>query len=198
MSTPGEALLDSGERFRGEIESTLREVGIGEGHHVLDCCCGSGTYAIPAGVLVGKEGLVYAVDEDDAKLRQLRGRAESLGLRNIRVIRRNVELEIPLPDRAVDFVLLYDIFWYFRPAEKKTRDLLKEVARVAGTNAAVSVYPTHIDQNGLRLFSEAMQENGFDLLSERSRRLVHERSLVTGTLLTYGKAGKHRKSSLTG
>jgi ubiquinone/menaquinone biosynthesis C-methylase UbiE len=179
--------LDSAERFRRDVEKTLRVVGIGEGHHVLDCCCGSGTYAIAAATLVGSEGLVYAIDEDDTRLRQLNREVELRGLRNISVIKQNVELEIPLPDGAVDFVLLYDIFWYFRPADKKTEGLLKEVRRVSKTNAVVSVYPAHVDQNGLEHFKKRMQGNGFDLLSECSRRLVHERSLVMGLLLNYRK-----------
>ena len=49
----------------------------------------------------------------------------------------------------------------------------------------------HVDPSGLRQFKHAMQGNGFDLLSEVSSRLVHERSLVTGTLLNYRKAENH-------
>lgn len=179
--------------FATDIESTLREVGIGDGDHVLDCCCGSGTYTIAAATLVGSAGVVYAIDEDDTELRQLNREAESRGLRNISVIKQNVELEIPLHDSAVDFVLLYDIFWYFRPVEKKTEYLLREVRRVAKKNAVVSVYPTHVDQNALDNFKDEMQKNGFELLNECSRWLVHEKSLVTGTLLNYRKAKNHRK-----
>jgi ubiquinone/menaquinone biosynthesis C-methylase UbiE len=182
-----EERLDSAERFRRDVENTLRRVGIGEGHHVLDCCCGSGTYATAAATLVGSTGLVYAIDQDDARLRELSREAESRGLRNISAIKQNIELGIPLPDGSVDFVLLYDIFWYFRPGEKKTENLLKEVRRVAKTNAVVSVYPTHADQSSLEHFKNRMQANGFDLLGECSNRLVHERSLVTGALLNYRK-----------
>lgn len=187
MSASREKQLDSAERYRKDIKSTLREVGIGAGHHVLDCCCGFGTYTIPAAELVGNEGLVYAVDEDGARLQQLRREAESRGLRNVNVIRRNVERELPVTDGAVDFVLLYDILWYFRPAQMKTAYLLEEVRRVAKTSAVVSVYPTHVDQDGLERFKLEMRESGFDLLGERSSRLVHDGSLVTGTLLNYRK-----------
>lgn len=192
MSAPREDELDNPARFRKVIENALRKAGIAEGHDVLDCCCGSGNYTVPAAMLVGDQGVVYAVDENETRLQQLSREAESRGLRNVRVITSNVEHGIPLPDDAVDFVLLYDIFWYFRPAEKKTGDLLAEVRRVAKANSVVSVYPTHVGKGGLERFIEQIQEAGFGLLNEFSSRLVHDGSVVTGTLLNYGLVTKGR------
>jgi 2-hydroxychromene-2-carboxylate isomerase len=103
-----------------------------------------------------------------------------------------LERDIPLPDDTVDFVLLYDIFWYFRPSEKKTEYLMKEVRRVARGTGVVSVYPTHIDQNSLRHFKSMMEETGFVLVNERSRRLVHEKTLVEGILQNYKKVENPR------
>ena len=182
----------SQERWRRHTEDVLRKIGIAEGHYVLDCCCGSGTYAVVAARLVGQAGLVYAIDDDDKKLDKLRQEAASRRLGNIRIIKENVELDVPVQDAAVDFVLLYDIFWYFRPAEKKMENLLKEVRRVTRANAVISVYPTHVDLKSLASFKNEMRNNGFVLLSEFSTQLVHERNLVAGTLLNYRKMG-HRQ-----
>jgi metal-dependent hydrolase (beta-lactamase superfamily II) len=45
----------------------------------LDCCCGAGTYTLPAARLVGKEGLVYAVDVNNGELNDLK-QGVSLGI----------------------------------------------------------------------------------------------------------------------
>jgi ubiquinone/menaquinone biosynthesis C-methylase UbiE len=179
--------MSTREQWKRHTEGLLSEIGIAEGHYVLDCCCGSGIYTAAAATLVGKAGLVYAIDNNSSKLDELRQEANVRGLQNIRIIQQDVESRIPLSDSAVDFVLLYDIFWYFRPAENKMENLLKEVRRVAKANALISVYPTHVDSNSLRHFENEMKNNGFVLLSEYPRQLVHEETLETGRLLNYGK-----------
>jgi ubiquinone/menaquinone biosynthesis C-methylase UbiE len=179
--------MSTREQWKRHTEEVLGELGIAEGHFVLDCCCGSGIYTAAAATLVGEAGLVYAIDKNNEKLSELRKKADSNGLQNIKIMERDVELKIPLPDSAVDFVLLYDIFWYFRPQENKMENLLKEVQRVAKPDALISVYPTHVDSNKLEQFKNEMKNNGFVLVSEYSRQLVHEENLERGKLLNYRK-----------
>jgi len=179
--------MSTREQWKRHTEEVLGELGIAEGHSVLDCCCGSGIYTAAAATLVGEAGLVYAIDKNNEKLSELRQKADSNGLQNIKIMERDVELKIPLPDSAVDFVLLYDIFWYFRPQENKMENLLKEIQRVAKPDALISVYPTHVDSNRLEQFKNEMKNNGFVLVSEYSRQLVHEENLERGKLLNYRK-----------
>lgn len=179
------ALKGKWERY---TQAVLRELGIAEGARVLDCCCGSGTYSIAAAELVGESGVVYAIDNNAGKLGELNREIDLRGLQNIQVIEENVDTTIPLADGVVDFILLYDIFWYFRPKENKTQSLLKKVRRVAKPGALISVYPTHIDAERLRWFKDDMSNHGFILISEFSTKLVHEENLENGTLLNYRKA----------
>jgi len=176
------------EQWKRHIAEILREIGIAEGHYVLDCCCGKGIYAAVAATLVGDLGRIYAIDSDSEKLKELKQEAEACGLGNLQIIEEDVESRIRLPDGSVDFVLLYDIFWYFRPAEKKTEKLLREVRRVAKPNAVISVFPTHVDAGGLARFNHEMTDNAFSLVSEFSRKLVHEERLETGRLLNFRKS----------
>jgi ubiquinone/menaquinone biosynthesis C-methylase UbiE len=171
------------EKWKSHIEEVLREIGITEGHHVLDCCCGSGNYTAAAATLVGKRGLVYAIDTDTEKLNDVKKKADLYGLKNIKIIERDVTVKLPLSDSSIDFVLL----WYFRPKENKIEDLLKEVRRVTKPDALISVYPTHVDSNGLDYFKNEMKNNGFVLANEYSKQLVHEKHLERGTLLNFKK-----------
>jgi ubiquinone/menaquinone biosynthesis C-methylase UbiE len=177
--------MRTGENIRSQIEEVLKEIGITAGQHILDCCCGKGTYTIAAATLAGEEGVVYAIDQNHEKLDELRSRAEACGVRNIEIVEKDVATRIPLSDEAVDVVLLYDIFWYFRPTERKTHHLLNEVRRVAKQNALISVYPTHVDSHTLQHFKNQMKDDGFFLVSEYSRQLVHEDRVETGTLLNF-------------
>lgn len=168
----------------------LEETGIKEGQIVLDCCCGSGTYTIPAAQLVGEKGLVYAIDISNSKLDDLKQRVDLKKLQNVEIIEKDVESKIPLPDRSVNVIFLYDIFWYFRPTENKLIKLLQEVYRVARLRALVSVYPTHVSSYELEHFKNEMRNKGFRLDSKCSRKLVHEGNLERGRLLNFKKESK--------
>ena len=168
-------------------EKALREVGIKKGQTVLDCCCGSGTYTIAAAQLVGEKGLVYAIDTNSERLKDLKRTVKSRKLKNVKIMEENVELKIPLPNSSVDIVLLYDIFWYFRPKENKLSRLLQEVYRVAKSTALISVYPAHLDLLELKRFKNEMEDKGFGLESEYSKQLVHEGRIERGKLLNFKK-----------
>jgi len=49
----------------------LKKVGVEEGQIVLDFGCGGGNYTIPAAKIIGNAGKIYAVDEDEYKLKDL-------------------------------------------------------------------------------------------------------------------------------
>jgi len=120
----------------------LEKAGIKRGKTILDFGCGSGTYTIPAAKIVGKEGIVYALDKDKKALDELLQKAESAGLENIKRIDTSGELKIPLADESVDIVLLYDVFhsYYFSQMADR-RKLLEEVYRVSKRDALSSVWP---------------------------------------------------------
>jgi len=168
-------------------EEVLREVGLKESQTVLDCCCGSGIYTTAAAQLVGEKGLVYAIDTNSEKLKDLRRTVESKKLKNIKIMEENVESKIPLPNSSIDIVLLYDIFWYFRPKENKLAGLLQEVYRVATATATISVYPAHLDLHELKNLKNEMENEGFSLESEYSKQLVHEGKIEKGRLLNFKK-----------
>ena len=64
------------EKYAVEV---LKGIRIEKGQTILDCCCGAGTYTLPAARLVGKEGLVYAVDVSNGELNDLK-QGVSLGI----------------------------------------------------------------------------------------------------------------------
>lgn len=165
----------------------LKEAKVKRGDVVLDCCCGCGYYTIPASKLVGKKGLVYAIDSDRGKLHDLEKLVKSGLFKNIKIIQEDVENKISLSDNSIDVVLLYDIFWYFRPNEENLSKLLFEIQRIVKPYGLISVFPTHIDFTQLQVFKNEMESLGFTLVNQLQRDLVHEKIIESGKLLNYRK-----------
>jgi ubiquinone/menaquinone biosynthesis C-methylase UbiE len=177
--------------LNGSCHHFLRKAGVAEGQQVLDFGCGSGNYTIPAARIVGRRGVVYAVDKDSKALDRLVTRAKSENLFNIRRVGVADNGDIPLRSASVDCVLLYDVLHggYF-PDESDRRSTLRELRRVLRRGGWVSFYPTHLKQYGLtfeRLRKE-IEEAGFALANGGHRRtLIHDDNLIRGRVFNLRK-----------
>jgi len=163
----------------------LQKAGIKRVKTVLDFGCGSGTYTIPAAKIVGKEGIVYALDKDKKVLDELMQKAESAGLENIKRIDTSGDLKIPLDDASVDIVLLYDVFhsYYFSQVADR-RELLEEIYRVSKRDAIISVWPKHMESEA----KEEIESANFYLEREYSGTLIHDdEDIEKGKVLDFRK-----------
>ena len=158
-------------------EDVLRGVGIRKGQTVLDFGCGSGNYTIPVAKIIGKEGVVYALDKNKSALQELMRRAERKKLKNIRIISTSGEVKTGLDDASVDVVLLYDIFWYFPVSDHRLSELLAEVRRISKLDALISVYPKHVDSEQL---TYNIERCGFRLKEKYSGMFLHHNWLEKG------------------
>ncbi|MFO7919005.1 MAG: class I SAM-dependent methyltransferase [Anaerolineae bacterium] len=169
------------------VERTLRKIGMKEGQTVLDCCCGAGVYTLPAAEIVGEEGSVCAIDRNSRRIGDLRKKVDSRGLHNVKIIEGDITSAGSLSDTRFDVVLLYDIFWYFRPEERRTENLLKKIGALVKEDGLISVYPTHTTARGIEHFKDEMRAVGFVLESECSGQMVHEGRLERGRVLNFRK-----------
>ena len=87
----------------------LRKIGIRKGQTVLDFGSGVGHYSIPAAIIVGIRGRVYAIDKDHNDLNKLEQKAILLNLVSIRPIGTSGELRLDLEDKSIDAALIYDV-----------------------------------------------------------------------------------------
>jgi ubiquinone/menaquinone biosynthesis C-methylase UbiE len=165
----------------------LKEVGIKEGDIIFDCCCGEGNYAIPAAKISGKNGMVYAMDMNKNKLDTLKGKSNLENLKNIKIIEKEFKKSIPLPDKSIDMVLLYDIFWYFSIEDIRLPALLDEVYRILKNNGLLSIYPEHVDTNRLKLI---IINANFRWEQEFFNTLIHNNNLKKGYIWNFKKALK--------
>jgi len=179
-------------------EEFLRRIGIKRGQTVLDFGCGSGNYAIPASLIVGREGKVYALDKarqgywPSEGLYKLIWRAKLLRLENIVIMKTSGELKIDLGDESVDVVLLHDVLhYYYFPREKDRRKLLREIYRVLKPNGFLSFYPG--DPEVLHNYSEMeaikreIKDEKFYLEKKYAGMIIHEDTILKGSVLKYRK-----------
>ncbi len=70
----------------------LKKVGIAEGNNILDFGCNDGNYTIPAAIVTGEKGSVFAIDENENSLRKIAEKAKLSDINNIRTINSNGDL----------------------------------------------------------------------------------------------------------
>jgi len=120
----------------------LKKMGIKTGQTVLDFGARVGHYSIPAAIVVGKTGLIVAMDKEQESLDELNRKVMRLNLENIKIIRTPGDVTLDLEDESIDVVLLYDVLHYFEESER--RKLYCEVFRILRRNGFLSVYPKHL------------------------------------------------------
>ena len=92
-------------------DKILKVVGVSGGMVVADLGCGPGYFSVPMASMVGKEGLVYAVDSDPLALDRLREGAESNpeGERGtIRIVQSDVT-STGIPNGSVDIAFFANV-----------------------------------------------------------------------------------------
>ncbi len=64
-------------------KSILADIGLCAGLTFIDVGCGNGFFALPAAMIVGKKGKVYALDSDPVAISSLKEKASRSNLKNI-------------------------------------------------------------------------------------------------------------------
>jgi SAM-dependent methyltransferase len=156
---PGE--MEFREWLTENASEVLKAIGIKEGQTIIDYGCGPGFFTIPAARLVGDTGRVYALDVNPRMLENIKGKADSAGLKNVEaVLLDRSELSIGLPDYVADFLMVYDVMHEIKDRPR----LLKELHRVAKHGSVLSIFPMHMGTDKLL---DVMTENSLFCYRER-------------------------------
>ena len=123
----------------------LSKVGVKKNFVLLDFGARIGHYSIPAALVVGKKGKVYALDKNKSTLDELKEKSEKLSLENIEIVKTDGSLQTNFPDNYFDAVLLYDILHFLSKNQRKI--LFTEIFRILKKNGILSVYPKHINND---------------------------------------------------
>ncbi len=170
----------------------LEMIGLRPGEWVLDFGAGSGHYALPAAVVAGEEGVVYAVDTNRTRLQTIHNKALHRGIRPIVPLLINGQLPIPLQDASLDALLAYDVMHLI---EDRTV-YYQEFRRLLRPGGLFSVYPKHckddlplgrLADRTLSQVREEIEQAGFRLQSIHRKQLCHDEQPVQGFVLNFRK-----------
>lgn len=108
-----EPILNIGSGGFMNPDTIVDNLNIKSGSVVADFGCGAGYFSIPLAKKVSNGGKVYAIDVLKDPLEAVLSKAKLYGLRNIEIIRANVETAggTKLNDRSVDVVILANILF---------------------------------------------------------------------------------------
>jgi len=172
----------------------LKKIGLKSGQRVLDFGCRVGHYTIPAAKAVGNEGIVYAVDKELEALNELRRKATSHNLTNVKVTKTSGQMMLPLESSVIDVAFLYDVLQYFIKDERTK--LYHEVFRVLKQSGLLSVYPKHtVEDNPLMELQylrsadvrEEILNSGFQFEKRYCETLSHDDGLNKGCVFNFRK-----------
>ncbi len=175
----------------------LRAAGIDYGNTVIDFGCGTGTYSIPAAVLVGNGGRVVSVDTNARKLRRLMRSASAAGLENIHAVQHFAEIAPVLDGQLCQTALLYDVLHFMDTNARKS--IYQTLHQFLEPEGSLSVFPKHHSVDSpARYFRnitiedvvKEIEETGFRLSRRETVDLWHHVSREQGTLLTFHKASQ--------
>lgn len=172
----------------------LKNIGIETGQIVLDFGANDGHYSIPAAILVGNNGSVYAIDKEQEPLNKIEQKAHNLGLDNIKIIKNSGEVKLSLGNDSIDVVLLYDILHYLKQEERKI--LYGEIYRVLKPDGLLSVYPKHVVEDyPLMEFQnihiddvkQEIRDSGFLFDQKYCDKMSHNDEINSGCVLNFKK-----------
>jgi ubiquinone/menaquinone biosynthesis C-methylase UbiE len=107
----------------------FNELTLQKGNHFLDIGCGAGDYSIQAAKEVGLEGIIYALDRWDEVIENLRIKASSQGLTNIKAMVSDITQSLPIEDNIIDVCLLATVL-HIPDVVKSEKTLFTEIQRV--------------------------------------------------------------------
>lgn len=172
----------------------LQEIGIHQGHAVVDFGCGSGHYTIPAATVVQPGGKVYALDKDQTVLDRLMRIAASRNLNHIIPMNTLGSATIALDDDTIDVVLLYDVIHY-RDTEGR-RELYREIYRILKPGALLSVYPkhhrsdfplSHLANRTIHDIIKEIEAANLSFCNKTIKVLIHDDASTQGPVLSFRK-----------
>ena len=177
----------------------LLKLGLRGGFKVLDFGCGSGNYTVPAALIVGDEGLVYAVDIEEcspwpgACLNELKLRVRRYGLKNVVILKVNDSARLPLSTSSINAALLFDVLHsYYFPTRQGRDRVLREIYRVIMCNNYLLFYPGDPEISGqldeVRELVGEIIDTGFKLGTVYEESLIHEDTPVMGHIYKFSKA----------
>ncbi len=158
-----------------DLKSIVRQFGLKEGMRVADLGSGSGYFTIEIAKVVGEGGVVTAVDILDTALETIRARAVSEGVKNIRLVRANLEVigSTSLADDSQDFVLIKNVLFQ----NDGKLEIIKEAKRILRPDGRLTIIDWEKGTGGFGPPDEYRTPKESILILANQEEFIYERNI---------------------
>lgn len=145
----------------------LKTAGLKPGQKVLEVGCGPGYFTIPAAEIVGKEGLVYAVDLNPLAIERVKEKIETEEIKNVRPMFTNAS-DTGLPEQSIDLTFLFGLPYI----AGGLKNVISELHRILKPGGLLSFAKTR--GSGKKLI-EDLEKGGFIYSGKQGRIFLFTR-----------------------
>jgi ubiquinone/menaquinone biosynthesis C-methylase UbiE len=166
-------------------EIILKELGLIAGMVFADVGCGEGFFSILAAGIVGRRGIVYALDMDASAIERLKAQASERGLANIRTFVGAAEGTV-LCNQCVDIAFMSMVLHDFADPEKvllNAKQMLKPSGLIVDLDwkkKQMNIGPPAQIRFSEEKAESLLQQTGFTVVKVKEAGLYHY--IVTGRL----------------
>ncbi|XPV77608.1 MAG: class I SAM-dependent methyltransferase [Desulfovibrio sp.] len=121
-----------------DSELVFNELRLLPGDVFLDMGCGPGDYALHAADMVGKDGIVYALDSNTNVLQEVKRRSKGVAWDNIKTIASDMTAPVPVEDASVDMCFMSTSL-HCMDLATSGKTIFQEVGRVLKATGRVAV-----------------------------------------------------------
>jgi len=116
----------------------FHELNLKDGDRFLDMGCGPGDYAVRAAQIVGNSGVVYALDIREKTIDDLKERANSQGIKNIKPMVSDITTPLPIGDNCIDVCFIATVL-HIPDVARNWRRLFTEIRRVLRPDGRMAI-----------------------------------------------------------
>jgi len=139
----------------------LKKAGLKPGQNVLEVGCGPGFFTIPAANIVGKEGMVYAIDTHPLAIKRVKNKITKAGITNIKIYTSNAS-KTGFPEQSIDLAFLFGMPYIIGGVE----GVLMEMSRILKTGGTLVFQKSRGSKDKL---IKDVTEKRFKFIEQRGR-----------------------------